>query len=45
MDIVFLNKNRPLMELDIDIQTSYVKEILHVYNVRWNADCLSRIFP
>ena len=32
MDIVFLNKNRPLMELDIDIQTSYVKEILHVYD-------------
>ena len=31
MDIVFLNKNRPLMELDIDIQTSYVKEILHIY--------------
>ncbi|WP_302359126.1 hypothetical protein [uncultured Mitsuokella sp.] len=32
MDIVFLNKNRPLMELDIDIQTSYVKEILHIYD-------------
>lgn len=32
MKITLMNKNTPLMSLDIDIKTSYVKEILKIHN-------------
>ena len=32
MDIMFFNKNRPLMMLDLDLKTSYVKEIKHIHD-------------
>ena len=32
MDIIFFNKNRPLMMLDLDLKTSYVKEIKYIYD-------------
>jgi len=32
MKITLMNKNTPLMSLDIDIKTSYVKEILEIHN-------------
>lgn len=32
MEILFLNKNRPLMALDLDPKTSYVKNIIKVYD-------------
>ena len=32
MKITLMNKNTPLMSLDIDTKTSYVKEILEIHN-------------
>lgn len=32
MKITLMNKNTPLMSLDIDIKTSYVKEVLKIHN-------------
>lgn len=32
MDVLFLNKNRPLMALDLDVKTSYVKRIIKIYD-------------
>ena len=32
MKITLMNKNTPLMSLDIDTKTSYVKEILKIHN-------------
>ena len=32
MKVTLMNKNTPLMSLDIDIKTSYVKEILEIHN-------------
>ena len=32
MKTTLMNKSTPLMSLDIDIKTSYVKEILEIHN-------------